>query len=513
MSADLSRFSNFRPPGPAAGAFLQDRTTKVRALLGPVGGGKTVTTIYDHLTNAAHMPTCNDGRIRFRVALIGTTYGQLERNLYPTWWRWLPPDGGDWTVAEFKGGGGRFATHRIEFDTVRSGRKIRVHFEAIFAAIGENAVEQFMRGFEPTAFQLYEMDLLPEGVLDQALTRLGRYPPTGDAPDAVPKSTPPRAYITGDLNAPDIDSWFYHRFEENADPAYMRVYKQPSGRGPKAENLTNLADGYYETQVAILSSKKGGKNLIKRYVDAQYGPSQDGEPVFDQYSDELHYAAGVISPAKAVPLLIGLDQGVQQPAAVIGQRVNGQLRCLAELLPGRMGPKGFARELKALIGRVAPGLPIGGAWSDPAGFAGADHENDNYAWTEIVAQELGVPIQPAGTNEIALRLQAVVDELTYMIDGNTPALVISRACPQLRKGMASHYRYAKRPGTNSVPDNAKPEKNLWANLQDALQYLLLGEKGRYGVIAQPSGGRAGANARPGAARNVTMKTNINLFGS
>lgn len=509
----LSNFAHFRSPGPVASAFLQDRTTKVRALLGPVGGGKTVTTIYDHLTNAAQMPACNDGKIRFRVALIGSTYGQLERNLYPTWQRWLPPDGGDWTEAEFKGGGGRFATHNILFDTLRAGRKVRVEFQAIFAAIGEHSVEQFMRGFEPTAFQLYEMDLLPEAVLDHALSRLGRFPPTGDAPDAVPKSTPFRSYVTGDLNAPDIDSWFYYRFEESAVPGYLHAYKQPSGRGAKAENLQNLPTGYYETQVAILSAKKGGKNLVKRYVDAQYGPSPDGEPVYEQYSDELHFAPAVLPVVPSVPLLLGFDQGIQHPAMVVGQRVKGQLRLIGELLPGRVGPKGFAREAKALLGRIAPNVPIAGAWSDPAGFAGADHENDAFAWTEIVSQELGVQIQPAGSNEIGLRLQAVVDELTYMIDGATPSLLVSRACPSLRKGFVSHYRYARRAGSNVVPVTAKPDKSLVeANIHDALQYLLLGEKGRYGVISQPLGHRVSGGPLPGAGKSVTIKPKINLFG-
>jgi hypothetical protein len=475
----LEKFAHFRPAGPVAEAFMADQTNYVRTILGPVGGGKSVSCIFDCLKNACEMPVCTDGVIRYRVAIIGATYGQMERNLLPTWTEWIPKDGGDWTDADFTGGGGRHATHKIAFDTIRNGQRVRVHFEALFAAIGEYAVEQFMRGFEPTAFWLYEMDLLPAAVLDQAIFRMGRYPPRRLLPEGVNF----RSYVIGDLNAPDIDSWFYKLFEEER-PEGFALYRQPSGLSARAENLHNLPEGYYERQ---LQAMKNRPNLVKRFIHAQYGPASDGEPVYCEYSDDRHRAPASLKPMKGVPIRLGLDQGVQRPAAIIGQRLpNGQARILGEVVPGRAGPARFADAIRRELAEIAPGHRVEVAYADPAGFYGADTESGELAWAEIVQRELNVPVLPAPSNELSVRLDAVRSELIYNIDGENPGLLISPRCTMLRKGFASHYRYRiERVGTSSRTSD-KPEKNDFSNPHDALQYLMLGEKGRYGVV---SGGR------------------------
>ncbi len=504
------RLRQFKPPGPVAAAFLADTTSAVRALLGPVGGGKSVACIFDSLKNAASMPVClperpgSPGVIRFKIAIIGQTYGQMERNLFPTWTEWLPKDGGDWTDAEFTGGGGRFASHKIGFDVLRGGKRVEVQFEAIFAAIGEYAVESFMRGFEVSAFWLYEMDLLPREVLPQALFRVGRFPPK----PTLPEGQEFRPYVIGDLNAPDIDSWFYEDFEEDR-PETWALYKQPSGRSPRAENIHNLPPGYYDRQISALGKKP---NLIKRYVDAMYAPSGDGEPVYPEYSDDLHLSKEELKPVPKIPIKLGLDQGVQRPACIGGQRLaNGQLRVLFEVVPGRRGPKRFAEAIKQEVAEIAPGHFIEMGWADPAGFTGADQEGGELAWAEIVAAELGIPILPAPSNEISLRLDSVRDDLTYHIDGNTPALLISRRCKMLRKGFASHYRYQHQRVGNLQKTSDKPEKNDYSNPHDALQYLELGDKGRYGVI---SGHRPGQNSRHrggGAGGNSKLQNTSRIF--
>lgn len=479
--SDIDGFRHFKPPGPKAKAYIADKSSMVKALLGPVGGGKTVTSIFDKLRRAGTMPACNDGIVRYRCAVIGSTYGQLERNLYPTWGRWLPRTDNNWTDGEWTGGGGRFATHRLSWDVLRGNSLVQVKAEYIFAAIGDQVVEEFMRGFEPTEFHLYEGDQLPEAVVDIAITRLGRYPATGNDPDAVKLDVVYQPQIGMDLNAPDIDSWFFQRFEEDP-PAGFRVHKQPSGRSPHAENMLNLPAGYYDRQVDVLSKKQGGRNLTKRMVDAQYAPSQAGQPVYEEYDDSVHLAPAALLALPKVPLTIGFDQGLGQPAAIIGQNTpQGQSRILAEYVPGRMSARRFAVGLRELIKERFPGVPLAEVhYCDPAGFTGADKEDNESAWAEIVAAELDIVIVPTETNAIDVRLTAVVDDLTYMIEPLMPALLVSPACKMLRKGFVSHYMFEKRPDEKS--QNRKPVKNLWANPHDALQYRQLGLKGRYGAI-------------------------------
>lgn len=531
---NLEKFRHYKVPGPVADAFIADRTSDVRALKGPVGSGKTVTCIFDSAKNAGEMPICTDGTIRFKLAVIGKTYGQLERNLFPTWSTWLPRDGGGWTDAEFTGGGGRFATHKIAFDILRKNQRVEVRYEAIFAAIGEYAVEEFMRGFEPTAFWFFEMDLLPREILPQAIFRLGRYPSRMMLPESTPLrgfpgytlgNLPPgytyetlpvgslyRSYVVGDLNAPDIDSWFYQDFEEDRPPGY-KLYAQPSGRSPRAENLHNLPPGYYARQVSILKKP----NLIKRFVDSQYAPSSAGEPVFPEYSDELFLASEDLTVVKGFPLEAGIDAGLGNPAAVLGQQMpNGQFRNLGEISPGRMSAKRFVREVKLEVAALAqlsglPSLRIEYAWGDPAGFDGADKEDGELAWMEQVMSLLDCPIEPAPSNEIALRLDAVRDE--FVISGGVPMTLISRRCKKLRKAYASHYCYRINQKHQAPGEDAKPDKNGYSHIADADQYWKLGKKGRYGTISGERPGQSGHAATSGRGASCTqIKNTTRLFG-
>lgn len=481
----MAAFRNFEPAGPVANAFAKDQSSIVKMLLGPVGGGKSVACTFDSVRRPSLMPPCNDGVIRYRRAIIGSTYGQIERNLYPTWWRWMPRTDG-WTEGEWQGGGGRFARHMAYWQVRRridgQMRLVDVNAEYIFAAIGDLVVEEFMRGFETTDFWLYEADQLPEAVLSTAVTRLLRYPPTGDAPDALRQDAAFQPQIVGDLNAPDVDSWFFRIFEEEKPPGF-RVYKQPGGRTAHAENRKHLAKDYYENQVRVLSAQRGGRHLVRRMVDAQYGPSLIGEPVYaDIYDDAMHLAPEPLKPLPNIPLVMGFDQGLGFPAAVIAQITpKGQVRILAECCPGRMSARRFAAEVRSTIIEVAPDTRIADVhYADPAGFDGADREDGELAWAEIVAAELGIVIEPCETNEIEARLTAVIDDLTYMIGPGETALLISPVCRMLRKGFVSHYMYEKRPAEKS--QNRKPVKNPWSNPHDALQYLELGRKGRYGVV-------------------------------
>lgn len=533
----------YKPAGPVSAAFLRDAESDVRALLGPVGGGKSSTCIFDLIRNACLMPECIgsapgvDGIIKFKVAVIGMTYGQMERNLFPTWKRWLPADGDNWTEAEFTGGGGRMAVHKIEWDIQRGNRRIRVFFEAVFAALGEHVVEEFMRGFEPTCFWFYEVDLLPESCISQAIFRLGRYPsvadlkpstplrgfpgytlgklPPGKAYGDLPPNVLYRSYVICDLNAPDHDSWFYATFEENLPPGF-KLYKQPSGLSAQAENKHNLPPGYYERQVTVLKDKY----LIQRMVHAQYAPSRDGEPVFPEYDDDLFYSNEDIKAVAGIPLEAGIDAGLGNPAAVIGQQMpDGQFRNLGEVVPGRMSCRRFAAEIKREVAAIAelsglPSLRLEHAWGDPAGFNGADKEDGELAWMENLSAELDCPIEPAGDadNSLLLRLDAVRDEL--VVEGGIPKTRISKRCKKLRKGYASHYCYKKDKATGRPGAEAKPHKGEYSHVADADQYWKLGKKGRYGTIARQRVGADGKRqSSPAADRNRTVVVKSNTLSS
>jgi hypothetical protein len=504
--SSVERFRQYVSPGPVAAAYTADRTSKVKTIRGPVGSGKTVASIFDGIAAAARvMPVCRDGKIHFRDAVIGNTYGQLERNLYPSWHYWLPrdPDLKDWFEGEWVGGGGRFATHKINFDTVRQGRRVEVCYEAIFAAIGEISLEQFVRGFEPSAWYLFEVDQQPEGIIEAAVGRLGRWPNR----DMLPAGAEWAGYVRADLNAPDVDSWYY-RLAEEIRPKGFTAYVQPSGFSAKAENLHNLNRGYYQQ---LAEQNKHKPRWVRRFIENVYGPTQDGEPVYPEYSDEHFYAGEDLVPVAGIPLELGVDAGLGNPAAVIGQALaNGQFRVYGEVVPGRMSAKRFAAEVKRELAELSElagrHLTLAYGWGDPAGFLGADKEDDQLAWCEQVMQALEIPIEPAPSNAITLRLDAVRDELVF--EGGIARLLISRRCRKLRKGFASHYCYKVDKATQRVAADAKPHKGEFSHVHDALQYWMLGKKGRYGAIAPERAHEGPGTERRTRRREASAETTV-----
>ena len=116
--------------------------------------------------------------------------------------------------------------------------------------------------------------------------------------------------------------------------------------------------------------------------------------------------------------------------------------------------------------------------------------------------EMECPILPTETNEIEPRLTAVSDELTFMMGGNTPAFLLSPRCRLLRKGFVSDYKFKKIVNGTSETTADKPDKtNPAADPHDALQYALLGKKGRAGVVGKKRDSRAKADPRAEAVKS------------
>jgi hypothetical protein len=221
-------------------------------------------------------------------------------------------------------------------------------------------------------------------------------------------------------------------------------------------------------------------------------------PVFPEYSDERFLAPEVLRAVRGIPLELGIDGGLGNPAAVVGQLMpNGQYRRLGEVIPGRMSCRRFADEIKREVIELAQisgvsSLELSIGWGDPAGFNGADAEDGELSWMLELGSHLDIPILPADdSNAINQRLDAVRDEL--VIEGDVPRTWISRRCKVLRKAYASHYCYRVDKRLGIPIAGAKPDKStIYCHIADADQYWLLGKKGGYGanlVTTGPGGQR------------------------
>lgn len=468
-------------PGPVAKAFGENWADPIVGIMGPQGGGKTTTCCMKIIRSAARMPRCRDGVRRSRWLVVRDTYDRLYRSAVASWLSLVPKTAGDW-----EGGQGRPAKHRVVWERPNG----YIDLEMNFVAIGDQAAEDVMRGYEYSGLWINEGDRTSEDVLTFGVGRGLRYPPKSMS---MPGEPEPRLLTLLDFNAPDVDNWIYKRFIEMPQPGH-KLYRQPGGRSPNAENLANLrpsGEEYYAEQIRLNGSKA---DWIRRFVDNEFGFSRDGEPVYPEFMDLTHVAAEPFGFLPHLPVTVGLDAGLH-PAAVFTQTTpKGQVRVPAEIAPGRMGTTRFTEITKRFIAETIPPSCRLLGYADPSAAYGADKQGGELSWIETMQHGLGFPILEAPSNEIGLRLDAVRQPLGTLIDGE-PGFLLSPSCKVLRRGFNSKYCFVRVRGVNGDTYRDTPAKTDESHPHDALQYACLGTRGRYAVIHNDRPGFAGAPAR------------------
>lgn len=507
-------------PGPVAEALFWDDGDIV-GIQGPVGSGKTTTTLKSRLRRAVMMPRSTQdlfvrdagatfgwrplsdaergdvarlraegfeitGIRRYKLLVVRETYRQLWSTTIPSYLETYPKHMGEWS-----GGRGDPVTHVIRFDDGNG----PIEFRAEFMAFGDDVIAS-MRGVQTTDIWLNETDTVPVEVLTAGIGRIDRWPGASHFAGYPPEL---RGYgqIICDFNAPDEDNWtfgVFHNPEERARmadamtaglpegsrPIRITFHNQPGYGAPGCENLQNLSGAYYPRQIAAMRLAGRG-DMIDRLVYNKITYLRAGAPVFQrEFNRRIHVAEAPIAPVPGVPLRLGLDQGFKG-AAVIGQFLPPfHWVILAELhFPKeRLMAVTFGQRLSDVL--TAPRFAacrVEGGWADMAGEQGASHAADeNATWNRAVGRAADFRVRPQkiGTNRIQPRLEAVRAGLEF-VQGGKPGLLIDPDCKFLIRGFEARYVWTDE--IDSSGDKRKvPDKRLTeANVMDALQYLMLSE--------------------------------------
>lgn len=468
------------PPGPVAQEYLHC-SDPITMIMGPQGSGKTTTSVVKCAATSLRMPVCRDGVIRARGCVVRDNYRALYRTTLQTWFGVFPRE---FPASSFEGGQDRPAKHTIRFRTPR-GRVVEMIVD--FYAIGDHAIEELLKGYEPSWCWMNEADLLHDRVPTFLYGRTGRYPP---ALDRAEPEAPILRHVFGDLNPPDMDHWIHRDFvDEETKQFGHRLFRQPSGLADDAENRRGVPRSKYEEDSRTMKPAE-----VRRFVHGEFGYASDGRPVYDGvFSERLHVSKEPLAILPGLPLHAGYDQGLSPAFIPFQVAPNGQVRILAEVVPPHgTGPKRFAEAMLDLLHTRFRGLPMGIHTADPAGFYGADRIGGEMAWVEIVMRAIGHMIGPAPSQEPGIRIEALHGPLTTMIDAHTPALIVDPSCRMVIGGFAAHYKYKRvRQGTRDAYMD-RPEKNAWSHPLEALQYGVLGLRGRAGIInAAAKAGRPG----------------------
>ena len=493
---------SYAPPGPTVARFHAS-SAMIRPMAGPIGSGKTTGLCWDAIFTTMLQTPQSDGVRRAKVGMLRDTYRNLYGTTLQTWFKSFPR-----TLGDFVGSDDRPFTHALSFPapyldargqpTAKMGA---CELVVEGRALGAHSVEATCRGWEIVLALCDEWDLLPE---EATAYLLGRSMRAGDPRYRVSRG------VAGTFNKPDIDHHAYRMCVEEIEKNRwievdgrkirgLEFFDQPPGllpggppyrTNPEAENLQNLDDGYY-----VLATINAEDWYIRRMLRNEWGATVSGERVYTGYSDERHLSPVELEPEAGDELVIGLDAGGTPAAVILGRTRTGRRIVYAEVVmvdpmdPRRtklqhgVGPNRFARELRDLIASRFRRNRFRIGYADPASYYGADRPAGEYAWPETVGQLLEIPIQPAPSNEVDLRLDAVK---SLLYGGNDydgkPNLIINRSCTFLRRGFVSDYKYEardpKQPGKT-----LKPQKTTTSHVHDALQYACLGDVGRAGVVA------------------------------
>ncbi len=446
-------------PSPTGRKFHEARdvdTGFVRTLLGPIGSGKSVTCVLDLLMIAMEQEPDREGVRRTRFAIIRNTYRELLDTTIATFFTWIDKESGHYSTLNM--------TFMLEQE-LSDGTIMEAEF--LFRALDKPDDIKKLLSLEITAAWINEAREISKAVVDMIQGRVGRYPPP------VLGVQPTFFGLIMDTNPPDSDHWYYHLFEELL-PENHKIFHQPSGMSPEAENIHNLPRNYYKNMIAGKT-----KDWINVYVHGIYGFIADGKPVWPEYKDDTHYSDVPYTPDPTLPLYIGIDFGLT-PAAVFGQKTpSGQMVIFDELVTFDMGAVSFGKLLKEKLTTTYSKFKQIEIYADPAGEGRA--QTDETTPFQIL-QNQGINAYPTHTNDFTIRREVMADYMMRLDFSGQPAFSIRPGAPTVRKACAGGYKYKRMQVAGDARFKEVPDKGKYSHSGDACQYLFLGAVGDSRVV-------------------------------
>lgn len=492
----MGMLDNYIPPGPVASAYIASRARRA-LIMGAYGSGKTIAALVKlYMMSLEQVPT--NGVACSRYVCVRQTRPQLVSTLIKTFHEIFREEDG-------------FAP--VESVALRTRWRFRppgfdhdVDIEWQFLALETDEDVARILGLEATAFFIDEARLIDPSLLGKLTGRL-RYP-------AVSR----HRSIEMATNPWSTDHPFHEMFvlSRNADTAF---FHQPGGldkneRGEWiGENLQNLNQTpeslllpwndprrrdlgviYYQNMLADMSPEDALLN-----VHSKFGVSREGKPVYADYDDNRHCLPLKYDPA--LPLEFGTDFGLYSGTTIYQQTLEGCIRVLAEFVTEDVGTASHHERLKMFVQREFPGYQLGRYTGDPAGNQRGSDGQTVFA----LVRRFFPTAQPARTNELATRHEAVNALFRRTIRGQPALAIDNRRCPMLRQACIDKYFYKRVKGTGAQYSD-QVFKNRWSHVAESLGYAVLGAGGgRPSVLAGATPGQEeAAFARACAARNVAQ---------
>lgn len=458
-------------------AFHQNTHDDIRALMGPIGSGKSVACCAEMMVRSMAQAPDDKGIRASRWVVIRNTYRELMDTTIKTFFDWVPEKYG------------LFKKMDLQFNiSIEVGDGTVAEIEFLFRALDKPTDIKKLLSLEVTGGWINEAREVPKTIMEMLLGRTGRYPKTGTS----------WAGIIMDTNPPDSDHWWYKLFETNKPEGYA-LYKQPSGTSPEAENLENLLQPPMAERALMSQEERRAAGLryynrmipgkdkewVNVYVHGNYGFVSSGKPVWPEYKDDIHYSdEDIIIPPDAT-IFVGIDFGLTPAATFAFETAAGRWIVFDELVTEDMGAKNFGRLLHKQITRDYPNFKIE-IYGDPAGDQRA--QTDEVTPFQILESE-GITAWPTYTNDPIIRLEAVSAPMQRLDFAGNPAFLVGPKAIMIRKALAGGYSYKRMAVSGQERYADKPDKGRYSHVADSLQYLMVGAGEGAKVIESANSGK------------------------
>lgn len=412
-------------PNPVQRNFIESRA-KADLFSSRMGEGKSTAIAWACLYHTRHNPGAP-------WAIIRDTYENIVGTTQKTFFTWFPP--------------GIFGTYNASRKTFTWASGV-AEGEVVFMGMDDQQDASKLMSRELGGFAIDEPAPavgsagVDEMIFDIALSRL-RYPGM--------------KWYAAKLaeNNPDEAHWTYRRFVSPGDPEFKIWQPQVP------ENILNLPADYYQTLRKTWAHRP---DLIRRFVEGEFGFQQLGKAVTPQWNDKFHLAVGLV-PVPRQELILCWDFG-HNPTCIITQIApSGHWY----ILESHVGEGIGAEELIEYI--VAPILAKdyrGYRWRHIGDPAGTIREQGSIKRTPVhsIRSRLGGPWKSGPVKQLP-RLEPLRAVLTKAIQG--------RGLVQVDRDRARHVWHALRGGwhyniarSGLVSDT--PVKNEHSHPGDALSY-------------------------------------------
>lgn len=486
------------PDGPVLTEYFWDRS-ELSVIQGPIGSGTSTASCHKIWAIACEQEPDRDGVRRTRWLVVRNNYRELRKTTVKTWRMWFPEnEWGEMALSEPM-------THHLRRGHP-AGDGTSVDCEVIFIAIPDaETAEQVAASFEITGFFVNEGQFQMKEVVDELLSRCGRYPSMMGGPGAtwyggfIDLNAPTEGhwipYMRGDVPMPaewsaEMKDEYQIPVDQKTGKQAWKFFVQPPGLierkvegkivyqpNPNAENQRWLVKSYTEQ----VRGKR--KEWIDRRVLNKVGLYMDGKAVYPDFSEHDHIAPHDIPPMPGATIMVGLDFG-REPSAVFGQCINDRWTALSELPGDNESAEKFAPRVKRHLAQKYPGYKVE-FWGDPRG-ADRGQNVETTAYDIFLAH--GMRVLPATTdNNPEMRRSAVGAVLN-----RRNALQISPSCMTLKVGLAGGYHYPKIKGTGMFSE--RPRKNFYSHTCEAFENMILGGGEGEALVSGPSAQRRAPSA-------------------